>query len=369
MSRQVLMTISDFYATTGTVVPKDAWDKAQIVGSILASVVVALLGAYFTWLYNRQQQRIEDRRRAEDAAAAKAREAGEREAQLRAAQLNESEIMVRRVQAVQSLLPDLKSGVQRDRRAALLAIQALGDDDFAADLARIYGGPAGVSALASLSLGGNAGKTDDRASVLLSGLTTRLRHSVARIGLDEGMMTGGSGFSVQPDRVLTAGHVIGPAREGVLQMGQSRTTYPWQLIGYSEGHELALLECRGAPMVPLLLASSSPGVEEDILVVGWDPGRRRWVANPGIVLGPPHQADPHGQIWLMPAEIGSVPGFSGAPVVNSSLEVVAMHYAKFPQTNDADKRGLAHMLSLQTLRSFLDGSLSAGKTVDPGPPV
>ena len=55
----------------------------------------------------------------------------------------------------------------------------------------------------------------------------------------------------------------------------------------------------------------------------------------------------------MPAEVGSVPGFSGAPALNSSLEVVAVHLLKVSDTNDAQQQGLAQLIALQTLRTFL----------------
>ena len=110
-------------------------------------------------------------------------------------------------------------------------------------------------------------------------------------------------------------------------------------------------------MVPLKLGPTHPGLEEDVLVVGWHQERANWVAYPGIVLGPsqPDSTVPIGpRIWVTPVEIGSVLGFSGAPVVNSSLEVVAMAYKKYRETNDEEDRGLAHMLSLTTLISFVN---------------
>jgi hypothetical protein len=107
-------------------------------------------------------------------------------------------------------------------------------------------------------------------------------------------------------------------------------------------------------MVPLTLSDSDPSVEEDLLVVGWDYMRGGWVANPGIVLAPPQREGSDDQMCVTPAEIGSALGFSGAPVMNSSLEVVAVHYKKYRETNDGDNRGLAHMISLSTVRAFLN---------------
>jgi Trypsin-like peptidase domain len=336
---------------------KDAWDKAQIVGTIASGLLVALLGALFTYLYNRQQQRVEERRRREDAAGAAAREAAQRreveeqerrseEARQRDEHMRQSELSVRRVEVVRSLLADLKSDVPRDRRAALLAVEALGDPTFAADLARIYGGPGGVSALVGLSLGDRPGAEQAQAAALLSGLTRRLRHSVAVVHVGEGR---GSAFSVAEDLVLTAAHVVGDAREGMLRVGAA--DYRWRLEAASETHGLALLHTYAA-MVPIELASAVPAPDEDVLVVGWDPRVDRWVANPGTVLGRP--AWDAGGRWLLPAEIGSVPGFSGAPVVNRTLEVVAVHFAKVPMTNDEHQQGLARMIALPTVVQFLE---------------
>ena len=220
------MIVPTILAAAEATAAKDVWDKLEIVGGLASGVVVACLGGAFTWMYNRAQSRTEERRREEEAATAEERrredlraaeERTRREGRDRfeAARASESDRVIRRVDVVRSLLPDLKSESVRDRRAALLAVRSLGDLAFAADLARIYGGPAGVSALVSLSLPGS-GLPDDRryAEELLAGLTRRLRHSVALVSTDLSM---GSGFAVAEGLVVTASHVIGDATTGRLK--------------------------------------------------------------------------------------------------------------------------------------------------------
>ena len=80
------------------------------------------------------------------------------------------------------------------------------------------------------------------------------------------------------------------------------------------------------------------------------------MAGPGVVLGPPQETTTEGSSnLLVPAGIGSMWGFAGAPAVNSALEVVAVHCAKIAETNDMFDRGLAFMVALPVMKQFLQG--------------
>jgi hypothetical protein len=104
--------------------------------------------------------------------------------------------------------------------------------------------------------------------------------------------------------------------------------------------------------VPIQLAEKAPKVDDQVVLVGWDHRRKDWVGHPGIVLDPESQDSSSDTLKVTSIEVGSIPGFSGAPALNSELHVVAVHRKKFIETNDEYTRGLARMVALSTLHSF-----------------
>jgi hypothetical protein len=119
--------------------PKDLWDKLQSVSGIVSGVLVAVIGAFATYIYNRRQREAA----AADAAATQMAEDARAERELR----------VQRVQTIQTFFPYLKSDDEREREAALIAVDALGDHELARQLAASYGGPAAFGALSRIAKG------------------------------------------------------------------------------------------------------------------------------------------------------------------------------------------------------------------------
>ncbi len=104
--------------------PKDMWDKASAVSGI----IVAIVGGVATYVYQ-QQQRANERIRQESEA-----------------RLKNKELAISQSLLVKELLPSLRSKEEREVKAALLAIAAI-DKDLGTELATLFGGAAGVSAL------------------------------------------------------------------------------------------------------------------------------------------------------------------------------------------------------------------------------
>jgi tetratricopeptide (TPR) repeat protein len=93
---------------------KDFWDVLSAVAPILAAVVIALGGTYFTWTYNQQQLKLQQ------------------------------------IQTIEKFIPHLL-GDEKSKRAAILAISSLGDDKLASRMASIFASPGTASALESIA--------------------------------------------------------------------------------------------------------------------------------------------------------------------------------------------------------------------------
>jgi tetratricopeptide (TPR) repeat protein len=98
---------------------KDFWDVLAAVAPILAAVVIALGGTYFTWTYNQQQLKLQQ------------------------------------IQTIEKFIPHLL-GDEKSKRAAILAISSLGDDKLASRMASIFASPGTASALESIAKNTNS---------------------------------------------------------------------------------------------------------------------------------------------------------------------------------------------------------------------
>jgi hypothetical protein len=105
---------------------KDRWDKLQILLSPVSTLVVAIVGAVATILYN---QRQEDAQHARD----------------------QSDVRIQQIQTVERFMPYLTSGDARRTAAALKAISALGNDSLSIALARIIGDSGSRVALGAIA--------------------------------------------------------------------------------------------------------------------------------------------------------------------------------------------------------------------------
>lgn len=97
---------------------KDLWDRLGALAPITSALIIATTGAYFTYTYNQQQ------------------------------------IKVQEIQTIEKFLPHLV-GDEKSKRAAILAMNSLGNTKLAAKVASIFASEGTASALSSMV------KTDD----------------------------------------------------------------------------------------------------------------------------------------------------------------------------------------------------------------
>lgn len=94
--------------------PKDPWDRIGAIAPILSAVIIACIGAYFTYTYNLQQLKVQE------------------------------------IQTIERFMPHLV-GDEKSKRAAILAIGSLGNAQLAAKVASVYASEGTASALQSIA--------------------------------------------------------------------------------------------------------------------------------------------------------------------------------------------------------------------------
>lgn len=93
---------------------KDFWDRLGALAPIVSAVIIACVGAYFTYTFNQQQLRVQE------------------------------------IQTIEKFIPHL-AGSEQSKRAAILAMSSLGDTKVAAKVASIFASEGTVSALHSIA--------------------------------------------------------------------------------------------------------------------------------------------------------------------------------------------------------------------------
>jgi hypothetical protein len=93
---------------------KDGWDRLTAVAPIVSAAIMACIGAYFTFSFNQQQLRVQE------------------------------------IQTVEKFIPHL-IGDEKQKRAAILAINSMGHSALAAKVASIFASEGTASALKSIA--------------------------------------------------------------------------------------------------------------------------------------------------------------------------------------------------------------------------
>lgn len=157
----------------------------------------------------------------------------------------------------------------------------------------------------------------------ISGIFSRSHNSVVvvRVFNEAGDRLGlGSGFVLQDGRVVTNAHVVrGVARADVLtENGQLLLTTHYAEIFDTES-DIAILPRIPNPPAGLTLASSTPAIGEQVVVIGSPEGLSNSASN-GIVSALRQIGDKHYLQITAPISHGS----SGGPVLNQRGEVVGV---------------------------------------------
>jgi hypothetical protein len=100
---------------------KDVWDRTMAVAPIISALIIASGGAWFTAIYNQQQLKLQE------------------------------------IQTIEKFFPHLRTGDEKSKRAAILAISSLADAKLASNVAAIFASEGTVSALEQIAKHGENG--------------------------------------------------------------------------------------------------------------------------------------------------------------------------------------------------------------------
>jgi len=152
--------------------PKDGWDKLGTLSGLVSGVLVAAIGAYATWMYNRRQDRIQ---------AAQHQRDQEQKAR---------ELETLNIQTTERFLPYLAGTNERQKEAALAILMLLSKGEFARRLAIAFPGPGVLAAATRLS----DPLTVEFANSLLTEIFGSLRLSVVGVGVGADVETPTEGW-------------------------------------------------------------------------------------------------------------------------------------------------------------------------------
>lgn len=282
-------------AATAAAPEKDGWDKLEAIAPLLSAVIVALIGGIATYVYNERQRATTASQRAR-------------------------EMQTMEVQTVASFLPHLQSGSTQEKEAALVAMSALGNTELVTRLAKIYRDDASVGALSQIAAGADpeAGRlAEESLERILAGAVVKIEVAGSAFA---------TGFAVSPGFVVTADYVVGDdSRPAITVTTVDGESYGATILGRDPEHGVMALKIEGATPGQLRLLDEDGSPEElgDLTLLGWG-GRGGWQYSLGQLTG---RALGGTAPDSLRAKIQTEPGQGGAPVVDRSGRVVAMHYS------------------------------------------
>lgn len=304
----------------------DVWQKMADVSGLASGIIVALIGGTATYILTQRQ------RKADDYKASR-------------------ELVVHRIQTVQAFISNLGSKDEREKEAALLAINALGDPELASKLAEIYGGEgsaAAMSRIASISTGSEANKAEESLAVLFDSMLRSVFRIDMRDSNGQRILTA-TGFVVAANRLVTtahavqadtpAGSIVITSRDGQLANGI--------VLRLDQQVYLAVIEVDTGDTLPLQLdvrSHTQQTMSEEVSAIGYGDGHEE--VRVGRVIG---TIDGPGRPAILTSEI-SMPGFSGAPALNNKGHVVGV-----VRTRDR-KRSATHLIPARLVSEFLSGA-------------
>jgi len=286
---------------------KDRWDKLSALSpfaTILSTLLIALVGWYFTQSYNRRQSDI-------------------------AANQNQQQNRLLELETIEKMIPHLTAN-EESKRVALIAIHDLGNPRLAIEMAQLYPSAASIDVLQQLA---NLDDTDGRSQAIAAlsfiaasdsssntlaetALQNAFRsqaQSIVALGVDSsnnrvwGTFVGSNGLILtqyDPSRVLNVMHVA-LANEALVDA---------DLKSKNESSRLAMLKVRGPGYPPLRLAKHAPVAGSLVIALGYQ-GQIRV----GIVEGVTDKG-----LNIRFPNAGTFRGTVGVPVVNASGEIVGI---------------------------------------------
>ena len=330
---------------------KDGWDKLTASSSVLSfisSLLIAAVGGYFTYSYNQRQIDL-NRAQAEHDASTK-----------------EQANRVLELEAVQKLIPNLTSADEKQKAAALIAIQDTAvHPELAAHLAVLFGGQGSVQyleqaaatanlavkepALQALSTIATKGQSGDSefASQALSSLLRNTKVSVVKITCyhADATVSAGSGVVVGFDgTILTVRHVLGDNPAVISVMSSDNKIFDARVLTSDSLSDLSVLKTIGKYIwIPVQFSETPVKVASDVVGIGYVGGQDLETAFVGTVSS----VDAGHIYFTSNIELGA----SGGPVFGTNGEVVGII--------SSHQNNMAVATRVDVLTQFLKTALAA----------
>jgi hypothetical protein len=289
---------------------RDTWDRLAAFSPLIGGVLVALIGGVATYVFNRRQEAAEDAR-------------------------NSHELAIQRVQTLRAFMPELRSDDEPSKEAAILAITSLGDSELMSRVADLFKGRGVATALAKIASGHG-----EAASFALESLTDLMAVLQPAVVIVDSSANGtqviqASGFVAAPGRVVTVSYVLGSELDSTAAEGRKvHVRFPdgrseeASVLAIDAESTLAALATETLDVAPLPLEVDPAYVEAGapVIVLGYARGATAEVSV-GQILGWA-DAKAGSARALIRADINTLPGFSGAPVVDPAGKVVGISHAQ-----------------------------------------
>ncbi|GEM_PF-6872574 len=163
--------------------------------------------------------------------------------------------------------------------------------------------------------------------------------------------------------VLTLATLVGKASSATVTLDDKRS-YEATVWGLDEFRNMAVLRIQttGLPVITMG-DSSTVGLGQSVVVVGYDSGTTRPAARLGTVRGTRLSATTGLDYIETDAAVGT--GGQGGPMVNSKGEMIGLFVS--PSPNSFPTVGLTHAATSQSIASYMDKLKRGGKFFRPTP--